>query len=399
MKNKKLVSILLAGALIGTLLTGCGGNSSEKKKLTVWSHLKTEEIAEVDKLAKEWGEKNDVEVNVVEDKGDFQALIQAAQSNSGPDVIFGYPHDNLGTFVKAGIAGELPSGTMDDSLYTSDQIVDSVTIGGKKYAMPIALETTALFYNKDKVKEVPATMEDLVAQAKELGFKFNINDFYMSYSFIGANGGYVFKNNDGTLDPKDIGLGNEGATKGYDFLQKLVTEQKLMAPDVTGDIAKADFISGNTAFYISGPWDVQACKDAKVNFGVSPLPTLGGNKMPSFMGVQVGFVNPKSSNDDLAYKLLAYLSENSGNIAYEKGNRIPVTKKDVSSDKVKADEYINGFAKQSEVATPMPNIPEVQAMWTPANENLKLLSAGQITPAQFAEIVVKQIKEGIDQQG
>lgn len=399
MKNKKLVSILLAGALIGTLLTGCGGNSSEKKKLTVWSHLKTEEIAEVDKLAKEWGEKNDVEVNVVEDKGDFQALIQAAQSNSGPDVIFGYPHDNLGTFVKAGIAGELPSGTMDDSLYTSDQIVDSVTIGGKKYAMPIALETTALFYNKDKVKEVPATMEDLVAQAKELGFKFNINDFYMSYSFIGANGGYVFKNNDGTLDPKDIGLGNEGATKGYDFLQKLVTEQKLMAPDVTGDIAKADFISGNTAFYISGPWDVQACKDAKVNFGVAPLPTLGGNKMPSFMGVQVGFVNPKSSNDDLAYKLLAYLSENSGNIAYEKGNRIPVTKKDVSSDKVKADEYINGFAKQSEVATPMPNIPEVQAMWTPANENLKLLSAGQITPAQFAEIVVKQIKEGIDQQG
>lgn len=399
MKNKKLVSILLAGALIGTLLTGCGGSSSEKKKLTVWSHLKTEEIAEVDKLAKEWGEKNDVEVNVVEDKGDFQALIQAAQSSSGPDVIFGYPHDNLGTFVKAGIAGELPSGTMDDSLYTSEQIVDSVTIDGKKYAMPIALETTALFYNKDKVKEVPATMEDLVAQAKELGFKFNINDFYMSYSFIGANGGYVFKNNNGTLDPKDIGLGNEGATKGYDFLQKLITEQKLMAPDVTGDIAKADFISGNTAFYISGPWDVQACKDAKMNFGVAPLPTLGGNNMPSFMGVQVGFVNPKSSNDDLAYKLLAYLSENSGNIAYEKGNRIPVTKKDVSSDKVKADEYIGGFAKQSEVATPMPNIPEVQAMWTPANENLKLLSAGQITPAQFAEIVVKQIKEGIDQQG
>ncbi len=47
-----------------------------------------------------------------------------------------------------------------------------------------------------------------------------------------------------------------------------------MPADITGDIAKGDFLSKNTGFYISGPWDVSAFKDGGVNFGVAPMPTL-----------------------------------------------------------------------------------------------------------------------------
>ena len=82
-----------------------------------------------------------------------------------------------------------------------------------------------MFYNKDKVKEVPKTMEDLVAMAKEVGFEYNINDFFFSYAFLSAGGGYVYKNNNGTLHPNDIGLGNEGAVAGLQFISDLVNKR------------------------------------------------------------------------------------------------------------------------------------------------------------------------------
>lgn len=403
MKSRKLIAAIIAGTLITGLFVGCGsskddGKSGEKKTLTVWSHLTKPEIDEFQKVAKEFEDKNNVTVKVLEDKGEFQALIQAAQSPDGPDIMLGYPHDNLGTFKKAGIVSEIPEGKLDESKYASKNIIDAITIDGKKYAYPLAQETTALFYNKELVKEVPKSMEELVEDAKKVGFKYDVTDFYKAFGMIAANGGYVYKNNNGTLDPKDIGMGNEGAIKGYTFIQDLVVKDKLIPKDINGDLAKGEFVSKKTGYYISGPWDVGTCKENGIDLGIAPMPTLGGNVTPSFMGVQSGFVNEKSSNKDLAFDLLAYLSEESGKIVYEKGNRIPVTKAGLESENIKKDENLQGFIKQAEKAVPMPNIPEVQAMWTPAADNLKLLVANKITPKECAEQIVKQIKEGIAQQ-
>ena len=87
----------------------------------------------------------------------------------------GIANDNLGTFQKAGLLAEVPSGVIDESKYTSKEVINAVTIGGKQYAVPYAQETVSLFINKDKVKEVPKTMEELVTKAKEVGFEYNVN--------------------------------------------------------------------------------------------------------------------------------------------------------------------------------------------------------------------------------
>ncbi len=398
-KRSKLLAVLIAGIITTTAFVGCGSktnegttDSGEKKTLTVWSKFSTSEVQEFEKVAKAWGEENNVEVNVVEDQGEWQAMIQAAQSDNGPDVILGVPHDNLGTFQKAGVTAEVPAGLVSADKYTSEAIVNAVTLDGKVYAVPFAQETTAMFYNKDLVKEVPKTMEDLVAQAKESGFVYNINDFYFSYAFLSANGGYVFKNNNGTLDPADIGLGNDGAVKGLQFITDLVNKDKLMAADITGDIAKAEFTSGKAGFYFSGPWDVGSAQEAGLNFGVIPMPTLGGNAPSTFLGVQTGIVNENSKNKDLAWKLMEEFNNKGQDIIYKNGNRIPVAK-DYTIDS----EYTKAFVEQAKVATPMPNIVEVQAMWTPAANNLKLLTAGEIDAATAGKNLVEQIKEGIKQ--
>ena len=398
-KRSKLLAILIAGVITTTAFVGCGskggdGNaaSEEKKTLTVWSHFTTNEVQEFEKVAKAWGEANNVEVSVVEDQGKYQEMMQAAQSDNGPDIMLGVPHDNLGTFQKAGVAAEVPSGMVSADKYTSQAVVDSVTVDGKIYAVPFAQETTSMFYNKDLVKEVPTTMEELVEMAKEVGFAYNINDLYFSYAFISADGGYAYKNNNGTLDPTDIGFANEGAIKGLQFISDLVNKDKLMAADITGDIAKGEFTSGKAGFYFSGPWDVSAGKEAGINFGVITMPTLGGKAPQTFLGVQTAIVNENSKNKDLAWDLMKEFVDKGQDIVYKDGARIPVAK-----DYEVSDEYTKVFMEQAKVAYPMPNISEIQAMWEPAANNLKLLTSGQIDAATAGKNMVDQITEGIKQ--
>ncbi|WP_411168905.1 extracellular solute-binding protein [Clostridium sp. MB05] len=398
-KRSKLLAVLIAGVIATTSLVGCGGKSGttgnkdgEKKTLTVWSHFTANEVKEFEKVAKSWGEENNVEVNVVEDQGKFQEMIQACQSDNGPDLILGVPHDNLGTFQKAGVTAEVPAGMVSADKYTSQGIVDAITIGGKQYAIPFAQETTAMFYNKDKVKEVPKTMEDLVAMAKETGFEYDVNNFFFSYAFLSAGGGYVYKNNNGTLDPSDIGLGNEGSVAGLQFISDLVNKNKLMAADITGDIAKGDFTSGKAGFYFSGPWDVAGAKEAGLNFGVIPMPTLNGKVPQTFLGVQTAFVNENSKNKDIAWKLMEEFVNKGQDIVYKTGSRIPVAKGYTVDD-----EYTKAFMEQAKVSMPMPNIVEVQAMWEPAGNNLKLLTSGQIDAKTAGKNIVDQVKEGIKQ--
>lgn len=398
-KRTKLLAVLMAGLIATTSLVGCGGKTGdegktpagEKQKLTVWSHFTTAEVNGFAEVAKAWGAENNVDVEVVEDQGEFQEMIQAAQSDNGPDIILGVPHDNLGTFQKAGITAEVPAGLVKADNYTSKAIVDAITVGGKQYAVPFAQETTALFVNKDKVKEVPKTMEELVTMAKEVGFGYDVKNFYFSYAFLSANGGYIFKNNNGTLDPKDIGLGNDGSVKGLQFLNDLVNTHKLMSSDITGDIAKGDFMAGNTGFYISGPWDVGAAQEAKVNFEVVALPTLDGKAPQPFLGVQAGFVNENSKSKDLAWKLMEEFMNKGQDVVYKDGNRIPVSK-DYAVD----NEFTKAFMKQAENAFPMPNIPEVQDMWEPAGNNITLLVTGEADAKTTGANIVQQMNERIE---
>ena len=46
----------------------------------------------------------------------------------------------------------------------------------------------------------------------------------------------------------------------------------------------------------------------------------------------------------------------------------------------------------------MPNIPEVQAMWTPGADNLKALLAGSQTADETCTKITKEVKEGIENQ-
>jgi carbohydrate ABC transporter substrate-binding protein, CUT1 family (TC 3.A.1.1.-) len=408
---KRFLAVLLI-AVLAVSMAACGGSSQSQQnsgqdnqsttvegnkgvELTVWSHLTETEVKKVQEVADKWASETGNKVKVLTDNSDFQAFATAANSGKGPDIMFGLPHDNLGTFYKAGLLEPVPDGVINDSDYVP-LAIDAVSYDGKKYAIPLSMESYALFYNTDMIKEAPKTWDEFVNVAQKYGFMYDINNFYFSYAFISGNGGYVFKNNGGSYDVNDIGLNNEGAKKGFAAIYDMVNRYKFMPADIKGDIAKGNFQSKKIGMYISGPWDVQSFKDAGVNFAVTPLPKLeNGSDMKPFVGVQAAFVNANSKNKDAAWELMKYLAENTPIPLFETGNRIPVINSVLNSSEVQSNEILKGFADSASKGEPMPNVPEVQAMWTPANNNLTLITSGKLAPDKAADQIVAQMKEGI----
>ncbi|EKQ57004.1 MULTISPECIES: extracellular solute-binding protein [unclassified Clostridium] len=409
MKSKiiKVLSCFILCTCFAGVFSGCSGTRKEEsKKINIILDSTEDEGNEIKKIAQKWSEDNGIEVNVVVSSlytgGSADEYLGATQNGSAPqnensiDIEFGLSHEFLEKLAKLGLAEEVPNNLIDFNNYISKDLIDAVSINNKVYAYPISQECPALFYNKALVNKVPDTMENLVEEGKTKGFEFDLNNFYLSYEFINAEGGYTFKNNNGTFNKDDMGLNSKGAIEGYKFLQDLIQKDKLMPTDINENTAQSAFYNGQSAYYIGETKILKMMKEnnANLKFGVVPIPKLDGKIVKPFKGVKVALVNPKSNNKEESYKLLKYIIENSKGILMSKGNRLPVFKDALESESFKNDEYLQGFYLQAKDSEIMPNIVETEYMWGPVTSNLSLLTAGQITPEQCGENIITGIKEG-----
>ncbi|HWI65593.1 MAG TPA: maltose ABC transporter substrate-binding protein [Symbiobacteriaceae bacterium] len=410
---RKWIAGMAAASILVLALAGCGGKTEEKKpaaepaaqapkkepvSLVVWSHLTEPEVAEVNKIAQEWAAKTGNKVEVLADQTGFQEYAAAAQAGKGPDIMYGLPHDNLGTFQKAGMLEAVPTGVIDTAAYEKVAI-DAVSYDGKMFAVPVSMEAIGLFYNKALVKDAPKTWDEFIKGAKEKGFSYDVKNFYFSYGFIGGMGGYVFKNTGGGLDPKDVGFATAGGKDGLKLIDSLVNTDKLMPIDINGDMAKAKFVGGKSAFYLSGPWDIQAMKDAKIDFGVAPMPTLANGKpFTPFVGVQSAFVGANGKHKTEAWDLMKYLQEKTPMPLFKIGNRFPVQKAVKENAEVKANAALAGFGASAANGVPMPNIPAMSTVWDPAGKMIDLVLTKKADVDKATADAVKAINDAVAAQ-
>lgn len=391
-KSMKVLACLISTVMLGTMVTGCA-KKDDPNEITVWSHYQGEDFKIVQELANDWAKETNHKVKVVEDKGGFDSLVTASKGKKAPDAILGVPNDHLGAFVKGGLVDEVPSGTMDESNYI-DASLEASAVDGKRYGVPLTLETYVLFYNKDLVKTVPKTWDEMIEQAKTVGFNYELNNLYFSLALIQGNGGYVFKSKDGKIDTNDIGLNTPEGVKGFEMINSLATSG-MISPSVTGDIAKGNFQNGKVGFYISGPWDVGAFKAANVNFGVAPFPAINGKPTPTVAGVKLAVLPSASSKKELAHDFMSYIAKEAPYKLFKQTAAIPVLKSEQEKDEIKNDPITNVFAEQSKHAIPMSCAPEFGQVWEPAKNNITAMITGEQTPKDAADNTVKQMKEKI----
>ncbi len=371
-------------------------------KITIWCSEKQVDILQ--KLGEEYKAKTGVEVEIQQvDFGSIKSkFLTAAQSGEGPDIIVG-AHDWVGELVVNGLLEPI-SFLPDKNLYF-ETAIKAFSYGGKLYGVPYAMEAIALIYNKDYVENPPKTIEDLIQLAKQIdeeyegevrGFVYDAANFYFSAPFLFGFGGYIFKETPKGLDVHDIGLANDGAIKGAKLIKRFFDEGILQSGDNYG-IMDSLFKEGSAAMIINGPWSVKAYKEAGVDYGVVPIPDLApGVKAKPFVGVQGFMVNAKSPNKQIAIDfLLHYIATKDAMYQLYLGDpRIP-SRKDVFS-MIKDNPDIEGFTNSAKYGTPMPNVPEMSAVWGAMGDALNLIINGKQTPEEALKDAVKKITEQIE---
>ncbi|WP_369902839.1 extracellular solute-binding protein [Bacillus manliponensis] len=411
---KKALSFLAIPALAIGMLSGCGPQESSKKEeskgkkgdydLLVWEDEKKGVGLEaaVESFEKEY----DVKVKVVETQMTKQVekLRLDGPAGTGPDVVT-LPHDHIGNSVTEGLLAELKIEDSVTSKFT-DLSIDAQTYEGKLYGLPKAVETPVFIYNKKLMSEAPATMDDLYNFSKEFskdgnyGFLALGDNFYFANAFMSGMGGYVFGEKDGKPNPADLGLNNEGAVQGAEYLKKWYDE-KLFPKGIIGENggAAADglFNEGKAASIMNGPWAFQAMEKAGIDYGVAPMPTLpNGEPVKTFVGVKGWHVTSFSKNQDLATKFVEWVTnEENAKIRFETTKEIPPVLSLMEDPIIKDNEAAKAVAAQSQYGIPMPNIPEMQEVWKPAGDALQLIASGKEKPKKALDDATKQIEGNI----
>ena len=392
--KKRLTAVALTAMLTMSILTGCGSAKNDNK-ITIWTNMSVE-AETIQKYANEWSEKSGFEVEVIHQSPSVQKFAQAANSEDGPDAVVGIPNDQLADYINAGLAAEVPAELYNDSDF-SDAAIQACYVNGKKYAAPISVETVALFYNTDKVKEAPATWEELVDNAKTVGgVQFDATSIYYDLGFVRACGGYIFKYENGAYDVADIGLANEGAVQAYEFINALYAEHGLLSADVTADIARSNFQNGETAYYIGGPWDIDGFTSAGTPFAIAEMPTFNGQSFVTPVGTQISFVSNKSDKQDAAWEFIMYLIDNGALGLYKAGDRIPAKLADQNDAVIQSMENSRVFIAQINKGEPMPTVSEMGQLWSIHTNNIRSMWKGELTPKAAAENIMSQLKEAVE---
>lgn len=392
--KKKILVLMITAAFIAAALTGCGAKSQDNK-LVIWTNMEVEADT-IQKYAQEWGAQSGYTVEIVHQSPSVQQFAQAIKSESGPDAVIGIPNDQLADYVNAGLTAEVPGDLYKDGDF-SEAAIWACYVDGARHAAPLSVETTALFYNTDKVAEAPATWEELIQQAMEGGgVQFDATSIYYDLGFVRACGGYIFKYENGAYDVSDIGLANEGAVEAYEFINDLCNKYNLVSADVTADIARSNFQNGQTAFYIGGPWDIDGFTSAGTPFAICEMPSFNGQDFVTPVGTQISFVSGKSDNQDKAWEFIMYLIDSGAMELYEVGDRIPAKLADQSREAIQSSEFSQAFIAQINNGEPMPTVSEMGQLWSIHTNNIRSMWMGELTPQEAAENMVSQLKEAVE---
>ncbi|WP_150539352.1 maltose/maltodextrin ABC transporter substrate-binding protein MalE [Actinobacillus vicugnae] len=319
----------------------------------------------------EVGKKFEAETGVkvvVEHPGKLEELFsQVASTGDGPDVII-FAHDRFGGYAQAGLLAEVkPSAEFKAKL--SDIGWEANKYNGKQIAYPIAIEAISLIYNKDLVATPPKTWEEIEQLDKDLKAKgksaimWNLQEPYFTWPVISSQGAYAFKVTPNGYDVKDIGVNNEGAQKGLQFVVDLVNK-KVINADMDYAVSEAAFNKGNTALTINGPWSWANIEKSGINYGVAVLPTLNGKASKPFVGVLSAAVNASSPNQDLAKEFLEnYLLTDEGLTTVNKDAPLGAVALKSFQEKLAKDPRIAATMTNAENGEIMPNIPQMSRFW------------------------------------
>ncbi|MDX6449052.1 MAG: arabinogalactan oligomer / maltooligosaccharide transport system substrate-binding protein [Gaiellaceae bacterium] len=372
-----LVSLAAMAALSSaqaSLKSEASPNAAAATTIVVWTDQNRK--ADVDKVTSTWGATRGVDVKVVvKDFGQIRDALKTIAVADAPDVIVG-AHDWTGElaanglvlplFPRAAVKKQFPKYSLNAFSYGKN--------GARLYGIPTQLENIALIVNTG-MAHAPKNWKDLESQAlkikKRTGSAVGIavqqgsgGDAYHMYPFFSGLCGYVFQTTKtGGLNPSNIGVANKKFLANSALIDKWNSEG-LIRSSVDSSTAQDLFLKQKTAFWVTGPWNVDPVRKAGIKFKIVQIPAIKCKSVP-FLGVQ-GFMVTKYSTahgvESAAKDLVSnYMAQPAAQVSLALANsRFPANT--VAGKRVH-DSALSAFGKASLGGVPMPNIPEMNSVW------------------------------------
>lgn len=374
---KRLIALSLSLCMVGTMLAACSSSQDTAQEdgpvtITIW-HDKEDEVAaalqaELDQLAP------DIVVNMEREDGLTDSLKMVGNDpNSAPDMYF-FAHDKIGVYAEMGILAPITDFIDEETLNQYlPMTIEAATYKGEVYQLPLYFETLLYMYNRLYMSddEVPQTTEELYSYMQETtqgghyGFVEQHSTAYYAAGWLHAFDGYILN------DEGEPGLNDANTIRALEYHKKFV---ELMPTEGEYATVNTLFREGKAHSTIGGPWLIPTAREAGIDLGIAPMPTVDetGKQIAPYSGVQgihVLKVAAERKHDAIA-KVLEVLTGDQVGIAIAQASGCAPAKESCYDDEtVSQDDMVMAMYETAQNAVPMPNVPEMDVMWT-VTENL-----------------------------
>ncbi|TKH39330.1 sugar ABC transporter substrate-binding protein [Paenibacillus polymyxa] len=400
---------VLSTMLVGTLLAGCGANSSgsdsssssgDGKTVNLKMFIAQPRLKEhYDKyinafVAKEKKDKNiDVTVQLEMPPADNAAQILKTRlaSNDAPDVFALHAVNEIPPFYKAGYLEDLSGQPFVSKLM--DSVKPSVTTkDGKVVAVPLETISWGYLYNKKIFKDLdlkpPGTLTEMKAVVEKLKAN-NVKPFLLSYKeswipqlFVPLTAGAMMNTqNKDFIERMNQDKGSFSEMKSmFDIIDLVNSNGTDKALEIGGDDGSAAFASGKAAMWIQGPWFAETIlkSDPKMEFGVAPLP-INDDPNATLINLSTSTslaVSSTSKNKEVALDFVNYVLDDKDSSAFYEALKFnPISKVHTFKSYPwvnDATEYVKAGKSYQD-----PSIP--QAVKDEAGKSLQSYYAGQLS--------------------
>ena len=366
--KRLIAATLCACMLLG--LTACGAqaaNPADTNKLVIWHDKEDAVIATLEAYLSQSVPDLEIEFEKKTSLTDSLKLV-GNDPGAAPD-LFIFAHDKIGVFAEMGILAPIEPLLEDGALEHYLPItLDAAAYKDTLYQLPLYFETLLFMYNRRYMQdgEVPSTTEELYTYMENntgrgrYGFVEQHSTAYYSAAWIHGFGGSI-------IDESGTPFPNPQAVK--DALSYHLKFVKLMPGETEYNTVNTLFLEGKADATIGGPWMVPSAREAGIDLGLAPMPTVDstGQALAPYSGVQgVHVLKYAAENKTEAVKtLLAALTDPAVGTALALASGCaPANALCYDDPQVAGDELVQAMRATAEIAVPMPNIPEMDVMWT-----------------------------------
>lgn len=268
---------------------------------------------------------------------------------------------------------------------------------GNNYGVPFESNATGLFYNEDIFQEAgisdpPTNWEELRSIAQELttgdrfGFAFSANSgeegTFTFLPFLWQAGGDVQT------------IGEAAGVEALEFWNTLINEDQSVSQAATG-WGQADvfnqFIAGNCAMMINGPWQIPLIEEENPGFSWNVAPWPQNAEEASILGGE-NFAVGEGSNVEAAWEVISWMVQPDNIRPILETIGLPMREDMTEADPWASDPQLSVFLEMVEIARPRSYGPQYPEISEQISTMFTRVLTGESSPQEAAQSASEAIQ-------